>query len=164
MPAISRWKVLSYGTTYRAYHPTSPHLGLSSFLWECFGNELLNRFASTIKWFIMGRGIHPLIYRLWTFGLYITKNCHINGCHYHRTNQFSMFCLKNGYKFLNICAIIFSPLDMITIFIFMHILQYMGKIFCLEFQWIRLIFQTNYLTHALKYAILYSLKMKTSQI
>ena len=58
----------------------------------------------------------------------------------------------------------FSPLDMITIFIFMHILQYMGKIFCLEFQWIRLIFQTNYLTHALKYAILYSLKMKTSQI
>ena len=51
---------------------------------------------------------------------------------------------KNTYELLNLRALKFSPVNK------MHIFQCMGKIFCVEFQRVRLKFHTKYLTHTLK--------------
>ena len=51
---------------------------------------------------------------------------------------------KNTFELLNIRALIFSVVNKI------HILQCMGKIFCVEFQRVPLKFHTKYLTHTLK--------------
>ena len=53
-------------------------------------------------------------------------------------------CFKNTYDLLNLRALKFSPVNKI------HIFQCMGKIFCVEFQWVPLKFHTKYLTHTLK--------------
>ena len=51
---------------------------------------------------------------------------------------------KNTYELLNLRALKFSTVNKIYIF------QYMGNIFCVEFQRVPLKFHTNYLTHTLK--------------
>ena len=51
---------------------------------------------------------------------------------------------KRTYELLNLRALKFSPVNKI------HILQCMGKIFCVEFQRYPLKFHTKYLTHTLK--------------
>ena len=52
--------------------------------------------------------------------------------------------LKNAYELLNLRALKVSMLYK------NHIFQYMGKIFCVEFQRVPLKFHTKYLTHILK--------------
>ena len=49
-----------------------------------------------------------------------------------------------AYEPLNLRALKFSPVNK------MHIFQYVGKIFCLEFQREPLKFHTKYLTHTMK--------------
>ena len=54
---------------------------------------------------------------------------------------------KNAYELLNLRALKISPANK------MHIFQWMGKIFCVEFQRVPLKFHTKYLTHTMKDAI-----------
>ena len=51
---------------------------------------------------------------------------------------------KNTYELLNLRALKISKL------LKKYIFQYMGKIFCVEFQRVPLKFHTKYLTHTLK--------------
>ena len=51
---------------------------------------------------------------------------------------------KSAHELLNLRALKISMLYKI------HIFQYVGKIFCEEFQWVPLKFHTKYLTHTLK--------------
>ena len=54
---------------------------------------------------------------------------------------------KKAYELLNLSALKFIPVHK------MHILQCMGKVFCVEFQSVPLNFHIKYLTHTLKDAI-----------
>ena len=57
---------------------------------------------------------------------------------------------KNTYELLNLRDLKFSPVNKI------HIFQYVGKIFCVEFQRYPLKSHKKYLTHTLKDVIFYA--------
>ena len=64
---------------------------------------------------------------------------------------------KNAYELLNLRALKISMLYK------NHIFQYMGMIFCVEFQRVPLKFHTKYLTHTLKDAdFIHRWKFKSS--
>ena len=66
-------------------------------------------------------------------------------------------CLKNVYELLNLRA------SKISMLYKNHIFQYMGKIFCVEFQRVPLKFHTKYLTHTLKWVdFIHKWKFKSS--
>ena len=75
--------------------------------------------------------------------------CHCNVTCYRilrdLNSHFELFL--NTYELLNLRALKFSPVNKI------HIFQWIGKIFCVEFQRYPMKLHTKYLTHTLKYMI-----------
>ena len=65
--------------------------------------------------------------------------CQVTATHFKIRGRF-----KGTYELLHLRALKFSPMKKI------HILQCMGRIFCVEFQRIPLKFHTKFLTHTLK--------------
>ena len=80
------------------------------------------------------------LYYITFWHIFLLKSCKDFGCLYMTNNvKIEVGGVKNTYELLNLRALEF-----------IHIFQFMGKIFCVEFQRVPLKFHTKYLTHTLK--------------
>ena len=88
--------------------------------------------------------------KVWLFRLWLSHLLHAVTSTFVAEGRF-----KNTYELLNLRALKFSHVNKI------HIFQYMGKIFCVEFQRYRLKFHTIYLTHCIhwKKRLLYNIEV-----